>query len=76
MQRDEEFKFCLLISVGVFTGRRIGDLLNLKFCQLQGDILEIQEKKTGKTRRIKINPELKKLAPRLQVKFGYKTTVS
>jgi integrase len=70
LERDGEFKFCLLISVGVFTGLRIGDLLNLKFCQFQGDILEIQEKKTGKTRRIKINPDLKKLVSRLQEKLG------
>jgi integrase len=70
LERDGEFKFCLLISVGVFTGLRIGDLLNLKFCQFQGDILEIQEKKTGKTRRIKINPDLKKLISRLQEKLG------
>lgn len=70
LERDGEYKFSLLISVGVFTGLRIGDLLTLRFCQFQGEILEIQEKKTGKTRRIKINPDLKKLVSRLQDKLG------
>jgi integrase len=70
LERDGEFKFCLLVATGVFSGLRIGDLLRLKFSQFHGEILEIQEKKTGKTRRIKINPDLKKLVSRLQVKLG------
>lgn len=70
LERDGEFKFCLLVATGVFSGLRIGDLLRLKFSQFHGEILEIQEKKTGKTRRIKINPDLKKLVSRLQDKLG------
>lgn len=70
LERDGEFKFCLLVATGVFSGLRIGDLLRLKFSQFHGNILEIQEKKTGKTRRIKINPDLKKLVSRLQEKLG------
>jgi integrase len=70
LERDGEYKFCLLISFGVFTGLRISDLLGLKLSQFQGEILEIQEKKTGKTRRIKINPDLKKLVYGLQGKLG------
>lgn len=70
LERDGEFKFCLLVATGVFSGLRIGDLLRLKFSQFHGEILEIQEKKTGKSRRIKINPDLKKLVTRLQVKLG------
>ena len=30
LERDGEYKFCLLISVGVFTGLRVSDLLQLK----------------------------------------------
>ena len=72
LERDGEFKFSLLISTGVFTGLRISDLLTLRFNQFENDILEIQEKKTGKTRRIKINPDLKTIITRLKVKMGSK----
>jgi integrase len=72
LERDGEFKFCLLISTGVFTGLRISDLLTLRFSQFENGILEIQEKKTGKSRRIKINPDLKSLISRLKDKMGSK----
>ncbi len=59
LERDGEFKFCLLITIGVFTGLRISDLLQLKFHQFEKtEILTIQEQKTQKTRRIKINSDL------------------
>ena len=52
LERDNEFKFCLLIAVGVFTGLRIGDLLKLRFNQFENtEILTILEQKTKKTRR-------------------------
>jgi integrase len=66
LERDKEYKFSLLIATGVFTGLRISDLLNLRFCQFSGDILELNEKKTGKHRRIKINPDLKAIIYRLK----------
>jgi integrase len=72
LERDGEYKFCLLISTGVFTGLRISDLLNLRFNQFDNGILEIQEKKTGKNRRIKINPDLRSLITRLKEKMGSK----
>lgn len=70
LERDKEYKFCLLISTGVFTGLRISDLLCLRFCQFQNDVLELQEKKTGKLRRIKINQDLKLIINRLRGKMG------
>lgn len=49
LERDREYKFCLLISVGVFTGLRISDMLKLRFDQFENtDILTIQEQKTKK----------------------------
>ncbi|MFC2080523.1 tyrosine-type recombinase/integrase [Bacteroidota bacterium] len=66
LERDGEFKFCLLISIGVFTGLRISDLLKLRFSQFESDILPIQEQKTKKTRRIKINPDLKEIVERIK----------
>ncbi len=67
LERDGEYKFCLLITIGVFTGLRISDLLQLRFSQFENaDILTIQEQKTRKTRRIKINPDLKQIIERVK----------
>ncbi len=67
LERDGEYKYCLLIATGVFTGLRISDLLQLKFSQFENtDILTVQEQKTKKTRRIKINPDLKTIVERIK----------
>jgi len=67
LERDGEYKYCLLVSIGVFTGLRISDLLQLRFSQFENaDILTVQEKKTNKVRRIKINPDLKVLVNRVK----------
>jgi len=59
LDRDGEWKFSLLISIGMFCGMRISDILSLKWSDLiDRDFIEITEKKTGKFRRIKINPNL------------------
>lgn len=71
LERDGEHKYCLLIAIGVLTGLRISDLLQLKFSQFDGtDILTIQEKKTKKTRKIKINQDLKEIVARVRSKMG------
>jgi integrase len=71
LERDGEFKYCLLVAIGVFTGLRISDLLHLKFSQFEGtDILTIQERKTKKTRKIKINNDLKEIVSRIRMKMG------
>jgi integrase len=71
LERDKNYKYCLLVTIGVFTGLRIGDLLQLKFSQFEDtEILTIQEKKTKKIRRIKINEDLKEIVQRIQVKMG------
>lgn len=75
LERDGEYKYCLLISCGVFTGLRISDLLRLRFAQfVNTDILTIQEQKTGKTRRIKINPDLKTIIERVKGRMVGTTT--
>ncbi len=62
LQRDKEYKFSLLIAINSFTGLRISDTLPLKWKDiLDQDILPLTEKKTGKYRRIKINPDLQEL---------------
>jgi integrase len=71
LERDGEYKFCLLISVGVFTGLRVSDLLQLKFNQFIGtDFLNIIEKKTKKDRKIKINSDLKEMVERIKLKMN------
>jgi integrase len=71
LERDGEYKFCLLIVIGVFTGLRISDLLKLKFSQFSGtDFLYVTETKTKKERRIKINSDLKDIIERVKPKMN------
>ncbi len=70
LERDKNFKYCLLIATGVLTGLRISDLLQLKFYQFENEYLIIQEKKTKKIRKIKINIDLKTLVDRLKNKMN------
>lgn len=71
MERDGQYKYCLLLAIGVFTGLRISDLLQIRFDQIEnGEILTVQEKKTKKIRRIKINPDLKVIVKRIKTKMG------
>lgn len=73
LERDREYKFALLIACGVFTGLRISDLLKLRFSQFENtEVLTIQEQKTKKTRRIKINSDLKELLMRMKDKMDIK----
>ena len=70
LEKDEDYKFSLLISIGVFTGLRISDLLTLKYSDLLGnDVLRITEKKTKKVRSIKINKDLKDIIERIVSKM-------
>ena len=67
LERDGEFKYVLLIAIGVFTGLRISDLLEFKYSDFESsDILTVVEQKTKKTRRIKINPDLKTIIERIK----------
>ena len=71
LERDGEYKFCLLVAIGVFTGLRISDLLQLKFFQfIDTDFLNIIEKKTKKDRKIKINSDLKEMVERIKLKMN------
>ena len=69
LERDQNFKYCLLISIGVFTWLRIGDILKLRYTDFfGGDILSIIEQKTKKTRRIKLNQDLLEIISRVKRK--------
>lgn len=70
LEKEEDYKFCLLISLGVFTGLRISDLLTLKYSDvLNKDVLKLKEIKTGKERSIKINKDLREILERVVSKL-------
>lgn len=65
LERDGDTKFALLISIGIYTGLRISDILSLRWNDLiENSVLELTEKKTKKYRRIKINEKLKNIIQR------------
>lgn len=50
--------------VGVNLALRISDLLSLKFDDMETDLLEVQEQKTGKSRRIRITKTVRDIVAR------------
>ena len=61
LAKDENYKMSLLIALGCFTGLRISDILALRWNQILGvDEFAIIEKKTGKKRTLRLNPQLQK----------------
>jgi integrase len=74
LERDGNWKFTLLIAIGVYTGLRISDILSIRWDDLLGkEFLEITEKKTKKFRKIKVNQHLLDLVNRISKKVdGYR----
>ncbi|MEI7898074.1 MAG: tyrosine-type recombinase/integrase [bacterium] len=65
LERDGDRNFALLISIGIYTGLRISDILTLRWVDIIGkEFIEITEKKTKKFRKIKINPQLSEIINR------------
>lgn len=59
--KDENYSMSLLIALGCFFGLRISDILALRWNQiLNVGEFTIIEKKTGKKRTIRINPQLQR----------------
>ena len=59
LSKDGNYKMSLLIALGCFTGLRISDILALRWNQiLNTDEFSIIEKKTGKKRMLRLNPQL------------------
>jgi integrase len=66
LEKDENYRFCLLVSIGVFTGLRVSDLLTLRYSDLlKGETFSIREKKTKKQRSIKVNKDLRNIVERI-----------
>ena len=61
LAKDGNYKMSLLIALGCFTGLRISDILSLRWNQiLNTEEFSVIEKKTGKKRTIRLNPQLQK----------------
>ena len=59
LAKDDNYKMSLLVALGCFTGLRISDILALRWNQILGvDEFAIIEKKTGKKRTLRLNPQL------------------
>lgn len=62
LRKRQHVKFLLLIAIGCYTGLRISDLLALSWDDLLNrDSIVLKEIKTGKSRTLTINENLKKL---------------
>lgn len=60
LANDNNYVISLLVAIGCFTGLRISDILSLRWFEiLDKDEICITEKKTGKQRMIRFNPQLK-----------------
>lgn len=71
LERDKDYKFCLLITTGMYLGTRIGDTLQLRWRDLlDHDHLELTEKKTNKIRKILINHHLRETITRIYKKMN------
>lgn len=58
LYKDGDYRMSAYIACGIFMGLRVSDLRQLRWNQLMGEsTIEIKEKKTGKTRIIKLNAE-------------------
>ena len=59
LAKDDNYKMSLFIALGCFTGLRVSDILNLRWNQILGvSEFTIIEKKTGKKRTLRLNPQL------------------
>lgn len=60
LYRDGDYLMSLFIGCGCFFGLRCSDLRQLTWAMLSGDTFTLTEKKTGKKRTIRINPNFAK----------------
>ena len=62
---DRRYNTALLIGAGIYFGLRIGDILQLRWDQIQADQFVIKEGKTGKERTVDVHANFLKLARRV-----------
>lgn len=72
LEQEEKYHYLLIIGVGVFTGYRISDMLDLRYSDFDGEVLDITERKTTKQRKVKIVPELRRIVKKCQEQLNCK----
>ena len=58
--RDRNDRDFIMFLIGIYTGLRISDILTLRVVDVKGSHIFIREKKTGKEKKLVINPQLKR----------------
>lgn len=59
--KDKNERDYILFMLGIYTGLRISDILRLRVTDLRENVyINLREKKTGKQKKIRIHPQLKK----------------
>ena len=70
MFEDGLYRDSLLIAAGCYLGLRVSDLLRLRWSDLIADDFSIVEAKTGKTRKLRVNPALQRVAVSCRKSLG------
>ena len=73
---DHRYNTALLIGAGIYFGLRIGDILQLRWDQIQSDQFVVKEGKTGKERMVDMHGNFLKLARRVGESCGLALTIS
>jgi len=60
LKDKKTYSMGLYILISIRMGLRIGDVLNLKYEDFEGDTLTIKEQKTSKSRKVEVHPEIRK----------------
>jgi integrase len=71
LREVQDPKIKLVAAISCYAGLRISDVLALRWKQVSGEFIVLEEKKTGKTRKIAIHPLLKELLSENSEGNGY-----
>ena len=66
-ESDDLAESRLFFALGFYTGLRVSDILKLRWQDLENPILNIEEQKTGKFRRIDLNKKLQVIIQQVRV---------
>jgi integrase len=78
LEREGNYRMCLLVTFGCFFGLRIGEILSIRWCDIvnrDSFLIQIEKsgrRKTPKNRTIEIIPDVRALIGRLYSKFDVK----
>lgn len=71
MAADGKHRDALLIAAGCYLGLRVSDLLQLRWIDLLTDEFVLTERKTGKSRTLRVNTNLQKFAAACRKALGH-----